>query len=509
MTIPRPISDLRPSELLGESFMPRVETERYVEEFRYREQIQGWVRTHRVGGFCIFGGTLGHVISMNRELNALALESHGVPLLFSGDFEFGLPMRLEGGTEFPDAMAIGRTNDASFAERVGVAVGREMAALGIGWNFAPVADVNSNAKNPIINTRAYGEDPARVSRFATQFVAGIQRVGVAACVKHFPGHGDTAVDSHRDMPTIHGDRRRFEGLELNPFRKAIKAGVKSVMLGHIAAPELARECGATIAEERLPASLSAPLITNLLRSELGFDGVIVTDALEMKGITNQYGDHEACALSYHAGTDVLLLPCDVDGSFDHLASRIASGGITQDRLTESAQRIFELKKFAVGPGDTPPLETTDAALLSTQIAAMSLDVVGTMNLPKRPNLVIIADAREIARRKAEEFKLKWLQHWAESELEILTPGELLSSTATPDVIVTFNRARGFIGEQLERTSFPSALSEFISRQPGRTTAILFGNPYLVDLFPSGTPMIRTFSEASSSIDAVIDRILKP
>ncbi|HZK76778.1 MAG TPA: glycoside hydrolase family 3 protein, partial [Candidatus Kapabacteria bacterium] len=304
-------SNLSAPSLIGQLIMPRLDAQAFSEDKEYAERIELLVREARAGGFCVFGGTPEMVARATKKLQAIAIASEMPPLLFSCDCEFGLPMRLTGGgTEFPDAMAIAKTGEPKLARDVGSAIAREMRSIGLGWNFAPVADVNSNPANPIINTRAFGGDPKTVAIFAAEFMRGLQSEGVAAAGKHFPGHGDTAVDSHRELPVIEKNWQDFSATELPPFKALIEAGVLSIMTGHLAAPNLAEYLGASADDRNLPATLSRALTTSLLRERLGFDGVIVTDALEMHAITEHFGPEEAAIRAFRAGADILLLPLD-------------------------------------------------------------------------------------------------------------------------------------------------------------------------------------------------------
>ncbi|MEO5929463.1 MAG: glycoside hydrolase family 3 N-terminal domain-containing protein, partial [Candidatus Kapaibacterium sp.] len=250
--------------LLGQSIFPRLNCAQYRAVAPYRDTITRMIESKSVGGFVVFDGDVDTVRLVLEELQKLA----GGTLLFAADCEDGVTMRFPGGTEFPSMMALGRSGDVAATYSVARSIAREMRALGIYWNFAPVADVNTNPDNPIINIRSFGERAEQVGDHAHAYVRGMQDGGIIACAKHFPGHGDTELDSHRELPVIAGDRRRLESVELAPFRATIRNGVKSVMVAHIAVP--------AIDPSGDPASLSAPVVSGLLRDEMGFDGAIVT-----------------------------------------------------------------------------------------------------------------------------------------------------------------------------------------------------------------------------------------
>lgn len=293
------------------------------------------------GGFILVtqGSPLGIVKSQVYPAAALANQlqiKSKLPLLIGADFERGAAMRLDEGTSFPTAMALAAAGDPRDAYTMGKITALEGRAAGVHWIYAPDADVNNNPGNPIINTRSFGEDPARVAEYVTQFVRGAQENGGLATAKHFPGHGDTAADSHIDLPVIRADKQRLEDLELVPFRAAIAAGVGSVMTGHLAIPALEPDVNT-------PATLSPNILTGLLRNELGYHGLIITDAMDMGGITVRYAPGEAAVRAVLAGADALLMPPVPDAAFEALRQAMKSGRISPERLDASVRRLLEAK----------------------------------------------------------------------------------------------------------------------------------------------------------------------
>jgi len=259
-----------------------------------------------------------------------------LPLLIGADFERGTAMRLDEGTSFPTAMAVAAAGNPKDAYTVGKITTLEARAVGIQWVYAPDADVNNNPGNPIINTRSFGEDPAKVAEFVSAFVRGVEENGGLATAKHFPGHGDTASDSHLDLPVIHADKERLEHLELVPFRAAIAAGASSVMTGHLSVPALEPD-------PSTPATLSRHILTDLLRKEMGYEGLIVTDAMDMGGITVRNAPGEAAVRAVVAGADALLQLPMPDAAFEALQAAVKSGRISRARLDASVRRILEAK----------------------------------------------------------------------------------------------------------------------------------------------------------------------
>jgi beta-N-acetylhexosaminidase len=294
-----------------------------------------------VGGFITIthGSPLGIVKDQAYPTAVLAnqLQSKSkFPLLIGADYERGTAMRQDEGTSFPTAMALAAAGNPKDAYTMGKITALEARAVGVQWIYAPVCDVNNNPSNPIINTRSFGEDPARVAEFVSEFIRGVEENGALATAKHFPGHGDTATDSHIDLPTIKADRARLENLELVPFRAAIAAGVGSIMTGHLNVP-------AFEPDPNTPATLSSNILTDLLRKQLGFQGLVITDALDMGGITVRYAPGEAAIRAFLAGSDALLMPPVPDAAYQAVLAAVKSGRISQERLDASLRRILQAK----------------------------------------------------------------------------------------------------------------------------------------------------------------------
>ncbi len=318
------------------------------------ETLAKAVRDYHVGGFHVFGAselappvllnptygtvTLGQPLEAASILNRLQALST-VPLLNTADFEAGVGFRIMGATSFPRAMAFGAARDEQLAFDAGRVTGEEARALGVHVNFAPVVDVNNNPRNPVINTRSFGEDPALVSRIASAYIRGLQSAGVMATLKHFPGHGDTDVDSHLGLPVIRHPRERLEKIELPPFKAGIAAGAEGVMTGHIEMP-------AFDPTPATPTTLSQPIVTGILRKELAFQGLIYTDSMGMQGVTNMYGPGEAAVRAILAGNDVVLHSPDDGAAFAGIRDAVTSGRIPQAQVDASVERIIRAKARA-------------------------------------------------------------------------------------------------------------------------------------------------------------------
>jgi beta-N-acetylhexosaminidase len=270
-------------------------------------------------------------------LNRLQADSK-LPLLVAADFERGVSTRLMGSTVFPHAMAFGAAGRLEHAETFGRITAEEARAVGVHWNFFPVADVNSNPKNPIINTRSFGEDPKLVGDLLAAYVRGAHAGGLLATAKHFPGHGDTDTDSHYGVARVNGDRARLDAVELPPFRRAIEAGIDAIMVAHVAAPALEPD-------PLRVATTSTKVVTDLLKTELGFKGLVVTDALDMAGLTQLYAKNigRAAVDAFKAGNDLLIIPADLDASYAAVLEAARSGEIPATRIDESVLKLLELK----------------------------------------------------------------------------------------------------------------------------------------------------------------------
>ena len=318
------------------------------------EEMVKAVHEYKVGGFHVFGGservppvllnptygavTLGQPFTAASLLNRLQAAAK-VPLLNTADFEAGVGFRIAGATAFPRLMAFGAARDERLAQEAGRVTGEEARALGVHVNFAPVVDVNNNPRNPVINTRSYGEDPQMVGRLAAAYIRGMQAAGVSATLKHFPGHGDTDVDSHLGLPIIKHPRERLEQMELVPFRAGVAAGADAVMTAHIELPELDPT-------PKTPTTLSGPIVQGLLRRDLKFDGLIYTDSMGMAGVSAMYGPGEAAVRAVKAGNDVILHSPDDGAAFAAVVEAVKRGDIPGEQVDASVQRILRAKARA-------------------------------------------------------------------------------------------------------------------------------------------------------------------
>ena len=298
-----------------------------------RRQMHAWIREVGLGGVVLSLGSALQAQALIADLQGVSK----VPLLVAGDFEGGVSFRLTGTTNMGNQMLVGATGLSRLAREMGRVAGEEGRALGFHWSFSPVVDVNVNPRNPIINVRSFGADPGTVARMGVACIEGIQGAGLIACAKHFPGHGDVDSDSHLVMPTIPGDRERLERVELLPFRAAVNGGVGSIMTAHLAVPGLGED-------PSVPATLSPKILTELLRDDMGFQGIVVTDALDMGGVGGELEPGEVSVRALIAGSDMLLMPPDPVAARDAVVAAVRSGRVPPARLDEAVGRLLRAKE---------------------------------------------------------------------------------------------------------------------------------------------------------------------
>jgi beta-N-acetylhexosaminidase len=326
---------LTDEERLGQMFMLRAHSDK---DTAYERQVEDLVRRYKPGGLCFFNPTYAGTPEKHAELaNRYQAASPRVPLMIAMDFENGVGMRYKGNAiSFPRAMMLGAIQDNRLIYEMGREISRECLRMGVQVDFAPVADVNNNSGNPVIGERSYGEDRYNVTAKAFQYMSGLQDGGVLASVKHFPGHGDTDMDSHFDLPLIPFSRARLDSLELFPFRMLAKNGAGSVMVAHL-------QVNALDARENRPTTLSRAVVTDLLRKEMGFEGLIFTDAMEMEGVKKFFPNGIADVEAFKAGNDISLLPADVGASMVAIQAAMADGSLDREQLWASVKRILRAK----------------------------------------------------------------------------------------------------------------------------------------------------------------------
>lgn len=465
------------------------------------DTLRHYLQDLAVGGVIVLGGSAAEIALRSQQLQDWAK----VPLFMAADIEEGVGQRFSGATWFAPPMAlaaIAQTDPntaAHLATEMGAYTAQEALAIGLNWVLAPITDVNNNPQNPVINVRAFGETLEVVSQLATAFIKGAQQHPVLTTAKHFPGHGDTATDSHLDLPVIPHALERLQSLEYLPFKAAIAAGVDSVMSAHLLIPNL---------DETYPATLSPRILTGELREALGFDGIIVTDALVMGAIADRYGANEAAVLAVEAGADVLMMPLDPPGAIQAICEAVESGRISADRILASLERIWRAKQkiFTLelsekgthyhdweqrppAPIQLDKLAQPAAQQAAAEILEKSSQFRGVIHKAEgfARNVIVVDDliGCDFLNRKAPAIAIPQLHGYQTLYLvdrhSHTQPYELVQSNPEPTILQLFIRGNPFRGSaglsQLAKDWFDALL------QTGQLRGlVIYGSPYTLEMF---------------------------
>ena len=517
-------------EKIGQLVLPSFRSVYASSDSDVYDGLSGLVQQQRVGGFHVFGGrqmvpdvllnnvysrtVLGRPLAAASILNRLQAESR-IPLLITADFETGVGFRMVGATNFPRAMAFGASGDLALAFEAGRVTAIESRAIGVHVNFAPVVDVNNNSRNPVINTRSFGENPATVGELAAAYVRGLRAGGMLATAKHFPGHGDTEVDSHLELPVIRHSRSRLDTVELPPFKRAIAAGVSGVMTGHIQLPALDPRQGR-------PTTFSKPIVQTLLREELGFDGLIFTDSMQMRAVTEMMSPADAAGQAIAVGHDVILHSPDDTSALEGIKAALTEGLITEAAITQSVRRILTAKarlglhRRSHVDLDSLPLFVGSRAHQSVarQISERSMtlikDVDNSVPLPiQRDESVLYLSMLDYpsgwglgapSRVMIPELEQRWKNVTSVelSDRSSRSEIELVRETASQyDAIVAgvFVRTASFSGRMdlvSDLVMLLKQLSEQAVKNAQPLVVIFFGNPYPATFLPELPAVLLTY-----------------
>ncbi len=535
---------MSPEEKVGQLFMIWVRTQ------FFNDQDPNWlflrenVRKYHIGSLCMSVPVDGNVLLKNQPLEAAELlnrlqQSSQLPLLFAADFERGVSIRLNGSTVFPHAMAFGAAGKLDEAEAFGRITALEARAIGVHWNFFPDADVNSNPANPIINTRSFGEDTKQVGDLVAAYIKGAHAGGMLVTAKHFPGHGDTATDSHLGVAQVTGDRARLDSVELPPFRRAMEAGVDSIMVAHVSIPALEPDPNRV-------ASTSSAVVTGLLKKEMTFKGLVVTDALDMAGLTRLYASDigRAAVEAFKAGNDLLIIPADLDASYRSMVQAVRSGEIPRQRLDYSVRKVLELKA-SLGLQEARLVDLTQVprlvgkpenlavgqriadeavALVRDNGQTLPLHATGTTGsaLPYqsvvevRNHLVVVIFSEDLRTESGRMLERQILARVPDAHILYVDPrsaagmsGPVLEAVDAAEkvvaavyVIPTAGRAIPAAGGLTNTVSMADAngtlLNAILAHAASRTVVLAMGNPYLAQDFPAVQNYLCTFSNATVS-----------
>ena len=457
------------------------------------QNLRTLIVEQKIGGLIIFGGEVYETAILTNTFQEMAK----IPLLIASDFERGAGNQIDGATLFPPLMSLGAANSEELAYTMGKITAMEGRALGIHMTYAPVVDVNINPDNPIINTRSIGEDPEQVGHIAQAFIKGCQDHGLIATAKHFPGHGDTDLDSHSVLASITGGRDRLDKVELYPFKRAIEAGVQAIMTAHLHIPALDPT-------PDLPATLSYPILTDLLRKEMGFRGMIVTDAMGMGGVTTLYTPEEAALRAVNAGVDMLLLPPKPKEVIQTLVNAVREGQIYESRIDSSVNRILEAKaRLGLHRSEFIDIETLDRKIGSLENLEQAERIFdSSMTLVRNEGDVLpLSGDKKMAvfslssdpggyfagRMFVEELKKRnpqIIEFFAEASTGREFIVEAVENAKNVEVVVVglFSRLRagkGSVGIDPKHIQLISSLSEGSSS----VVVVSFGSPYFLRHFP--------------------------
>jgi beta-N-acetylhexosaminidase len=508
--------------------------------------LRDTMRKYHIGGFGLTVHVYGPLLLKSGPFEAAALVNQlqrdsKYPLIFAADFERGVSMRLNGSTVFPHAMAFGAAGDPKFAEEFGRITGEEARAIGVQWNWFPVADVNSNPANPIINTRAFGEDPRQVGDMVAAYIKGAHQSGMLTTLKHFPGHGDTATDSHLSLAMVSGDRHRLETVELPPFKRGIEAGTDSVMVAHVTVPAL------DPAPDHV-ASNSPVIVQDLLKRQLGFKGIVVTDAVDMNGLMRLYstGGANPSALAavatVKAGNDMVIIPADIDAAYNGVLNAVRSGEIYEKQIDASVLKILKAKA-SVGLNkarfvDLDALQRTVADPKSVaeaqEVADRAVTLVKdsrtvlpfTPDAPQGTNdgrspyaravrttnkvvaLIFTDDLRaEGGRAFAQELRARVPDAsviWIDPNNADFSAQAVLSAVNGAEKVIAAVYEVPSAGRTLAFSKGPTALlRSVLERAANKTALVAMGNPYVATDYPQASTLLCTFSNAQvSEVSAV-------
>jgi beta-N-acetylhexosaminidase len=488
----------------------------------YKDYVRA-VRDLKVGGLIVVNRVIGGSVrsaepyAMGAFLNRMQRLTK-VPLIVGADFERGASMRVAGTAKYPHLMAYGAANDLQLTKSLGSATAREARALGVNWVFAPVADVNSNPENPIINIRSFGENPELVASHVQAFIEGAHAnpAGrVLVTVKHFPGHGDTSMDSHIGLAKLDADRERLNATELVPFQRAIQTGVDAVMTAHMAVP--------AVESDEIPATVSRSVLTGLLRNDLKFGGLIVTDAMDMQGLTKQFPGGEASIRAIAAGADVLLMPPDAETAIKAVVAAVKSGRLSAKRIDESVMRVLAAKaRVGLYKNKLVNLENIGDEIGSPELAESAQQAADKavtlvknersqlpLKNPERTCAYVLTESRygQQGRRFIEEFQRRWpaanivLMDPLMSRLEIDQHAARAERCETV-VVAAFVTVGAYRGNVALNGEYPAFMQSLLAG-PAPVVMVSLGSPYLLRSFPQVSSYLATFSPAITAEVAAV------
>lgn len=504
------LEQLKPQELVGQLILSGVGDR--------RDEILKLAEEGKIGALIFYGKDMPNPQSAAQLANEFQRRSK-VPVLIAADFEAGTGFIMRGGTKLPSNMAIGATGSLELAKKCGEVTAKEARAVGVHLIFAPVVDVNINPENPIINIRSFGSDPDEVSRLAVAWISGCQGNGCLATAKHFPGHGDTSEDSHRVMPVVPHDLERMWRVELKPFQASINAGVATIMTAHIHFPAIDPTPG-------LPATLSRKILTELLRQQMGFRGIVVTDAMAMHAIKLNFNMDEAVVMAVNAGADVIIAD-DAPSTYEALWRAVEDGKLSMERVREAVRRILEAKewcglhqqKFVDETKISEIVNCTEHQEVARLVAQSSVTLLRNEGLlPLLPQIRLFAVVTEIQRwtgeKPSDELAILLRETFPNSTIQIVSrnpsPEEvetvarrLTESSYGAALLCIFPRAEAYQPESALAGRGMLALAEQLSNKLPLAVAS-FGSPYPLTKFATAKALLCAYSDCPASLQSGVE-----
>ncbi len=472
------------------------------------------VKDLKVGGLIFFSGDILNQAILTNQMQELA----DLPLLIASDFERGLGMRLRDGLEYPYSMALAATGDLTLSFKLGKAIAEEARAIGVHQNYAPVADINNNPQNPIINIRAFSEDKKIVSDFCSAFIKGTSSSRVLTTAKHFPGHGNTHIDSHLEIPVIKGSKKNLLENELVPFVASIKAGVHSIMVGHLGIPGIEKNA-------KITATLSKKAITEFLKHKLKFDGLIVTDAMNMDSVAKNFSAAEATVMAFNAGNDLILFPPDEEIAVDAVYSAVKRGKISEERVNYSLRKLLSAKRWLkiaetrfVNLNDVPKRVGLKKHIsLAETVAEKSITLVKNdnkiipVNKANQKNFFWLTITEGLGNESEENFQ-SLIENKFPKSMRALVNGQtnddyyekVLATIADADLIIlsSFIRVKAYQGTVSLSKKHEAFLQKILSMKIP-SLLISFGNPYLPSVFPKINAYLCGFGDTKATQKAML------
>lgn len=509
--IDRLIAEMSLREKIGQLFfIPAYGTFKSDDDASYKELIDQ-VKNHHIGGVIFFSGEIyGQAILTNK-----LQEVSKIPLWVTQDMEYGAAMRVSGTTRFVPAMGVAATQNTDYAYWVGKVTAREAKALGVNQIYAPVLDVNNNPDNPVINVRSFSGDPKTVAEFGEAFINGAGSEGIISTAKHFPGHGDTDTDSHISLPTINYDYARLDSLELVPFRSAINNGLKSIMSAHIAFPKISDT-------PSMPGTMDGNILNGILQDSLDFTGMVVTDGLEMSGISSNYSPGGAVVKALQAGADLMLLSPDLKTAINEVVKAVDNGEISVDRIEKSVRKLLNWKKehglFQNSRVEIDELSakisTRENELIADEISRKSLTLVKNENdiLPIRPDkfpkIMVLSVADDESGSTGSAFAERLRDYHPDVTFHVLdkrTSDEeelkILKDALETDLLIIGSFIYVRSGQSVQISSKQMKLLESLPDKP--SVLVAFGNPYVVQDLPNSDAQLMAWSANSAQIQSVV------